>query len=192
MNVYLLSGKDTFRLERNLQGLLEKYGVVRDNVIKVDGSSKKFRIESALMQCDSYSLFAENERKAVIITDPFFLNASAKGSSAKKSAKDDERQQRIDALSKYLNHPSRDTLLVFYCHGFAADTRKKEYKLLSDYKVNIVSFKEMTEREVNDEIDRQLKEKGYHLTRDALRELISDLSLVLLIKWIFMVRRTWN
>jgi len=66
--------------------------------------------------------------------------------------------------------------LVFYCHTFSADTRKKEYKLLTSYDARIVKFELMKPWEFEKYVDDKLKENKYKLTRDARGELLERVS----------------
>ncbi|MBQ9824448.1 MAG: hypothetical protein IJM63_08110 [Solobacterium sp.] len=135
MSIYLLSGKDLYRQEEALKRIIRDTGADKEHTVVFDASDPKtFRFESAIMECDTFSLFEGSDRKAVIIREPYFLNAGFKSSgraSRKKEEKEEaDKEKRLSMLEQYLKQPNPDTALIFYCHGFDADSRKKEYKLL--------------------------------------------------------------
>lgn len=172
MGIYLFTGKDVYRQEAALKTMLQKHGIDRDHTYVFDGKDPKFKVETALMECDAISLFAEDMHKAVIIREPFFLNASAKESTvgSKKKKGDAERDRRIAVMTEYFKHQNPDAELYFYCHHFDADARKKEYKLIKSYG-EVVEFKQMKEWEFEKYIDSELKKYHLKLTQDARKEL---------------------
>ncbi len=184
MSVYIYSGKDLYRQETQLKNLLKQWEITSENLEMIDASDRRtFRMEEAMMRCDSFSLFSDGEKKAVIVKDPFFLNASIKDteavkktdSPAVKKRKEKElavRDQRMDILEQYLRRPNPETLLVFYCHGFDADSRKKEYKLLTQFKAEVVEFKQMNDRDFENYADQEIKKSGFTLDRQARQELL--------------------
>lgn len=173
-----------FRQEEQLARLMKEHGIDKESIEMIDASDKKtFRFDEALMKCDTFSLFDDGEKKAVILKEPFFLNASVKDaeavkrtdSASVKKRKEKEaaaRDARTDLLEQYLREPNANTVLVFYCHNFDADTRKKEYKLLERFKAEIVEFKQMNDREFAAYADKKLKKSGFTLDVDAKRELL--------------------
>lgn len=183
MSVYLYSGKDIYRMEKNLNELLNKNEIDREHTVSFDGSDKKnFRLDSALMECGSFSLFDEDNKKAVIVKNPFFLTKSGKetekvlktDSASVKKRKEKEAEKKegnLVLLENYLKDASKDTFLIFYCDAFDADSRKKEYKLLQKYDVKIMNFAQMNDRDFEAYLNEQIIKKGYHLTNEAKKEL---------------------
>ena len=183
MTVYLLSGKAfhvwkiMFRQEERLATLLKEFSIEKEYVTTFDASNAKtFRFDEALMACDTFSLFDDSAKKAVIIKEPHFLRAVAKTSKKETEKQETEKEQRLKSLEAYLKNPNPNTLLVFYCHTFSADTRKKEYKLLTNYDVRVIKFELMKPWEFEKYVDNQLKENKYKLTRDAKTELLERVS----------------
>ena len=183
MSVYIFSGKDMFRQEQRLQSFLDERKIDKDHRVMIDASDRKnFNMEAAIMECDMFSLFDGSDQKAVILREPFFLNGSVKESDAvkktdspavrkRKEKESDARERRLSILTEYLKSPNPQTILIFYCHQFDADTRKKEYKLIMKYGAELIKFDKMKPWEFDRFIDSQLSKKGYRLTRDARREL---------------------
>ena len=184
MSIFIFSGKDMYRQEERLSSLLAEYGIAPDRVTKIDASDKRrFDMEYALMQCDSYSLFDEGGMKAVILQEPFFLNGAVKESEkvkktdtdAAKRKKEKEqaaRDRRIKVLEDYLKHPNRQTMLIFFCHVFDADSRKKEYKLLTSYGAEVIQFDRMKPWDFEKYAKEKLRAAGMTLDAGAMRELL--------------------
>ena len=83
MSVYVMSGKDLYRLETALKRVLKENSVHKDHTVEFDASDQRsFRMDAAMMECDTFSLFEGSDRKAVIIRDPYFLNGSVKQGKA--------------------------------------------------------------------------------------------------------------
>ncbi len=183
MSIYVYCGEDLFRIEEGIKNLLKKFNIDRDHIVSIDASDKRsFNIESVLVECDSFSLFDE-DRKAVIVKNPFFLSSSSKeaekvlktDSPAVKKRKENEakkRDTRLERLEQYFQNENPSTLLIFACYGYQADSRKKDYKLLDLYHAEVVSFKKMDENEFHKYVDRSLKKHDLQLTKTALNELL--------------------
>lgn len=180
MSIYLYSGKDLYRMEKNLNELLKKNDIDHDHTVVFDGSDKKnFRLDSVFMECGSFSLFDEDNRKAVIVKNPQFLTHSGKetakakktDSSSKRKKEPVKNDEQLTLLENYLKDENKNTFLIFYCDDFEADSRKKEYKLLQKYDVKIMNFAQMNDREFDSYVSEQLSKKGYHLTPEGRNEL---------------------
>ncbi|MCR4951122.1 MAG: DNA polymerase III subunit delta [Solobacterium sp.] len=176
MSVYIISGKDTYRAEAYLRTLLEQKVIGKDRVTMIDGSVRKFRLEEALMECGSFSLFDSGESKAVIIRDPSFLTASqaAKETAApKKSSKaKNDKDSILPMLEQYLASPNPDCELIFFLSGMDADSRRKEYKLLVNGGAAVQKFDRMKDKEFGAYADRILRENGIRIDRNARSELL--------------------
>ena len=102
MTVYLLSGKDMFRQEERLATLLKEFSIDKDYVTTFDASNAKtFRFDEALMACDTFSLFDDVAKKAVIIKEPHFLRASTKTGKKETEKQEQEKDQRLKSLEAY-------------------------------------------------------------------------------------------
>ena len=170
MSVYVISGKDTFRAESYLRYILEQNNVPKGSVTTIDASDRKFRMDAALAECDSFSLFDEGGR-AVILKDPSFLSASAKTAAAGKK-NESEKDDRLRMLESYLSVPDHPAHLIVMMSGFDADSRKKEYKLFVKYKAVIQKFDRMKDKEFAAYADNLLQKNGIRCIREARRELL--------------------
>ncbi len=169
MSIYIYSGEDVYRQETALHKLLEKCHVSKDEIVSIDaGNQRAFRMDQAMMECDTFSLFNDTN-KVVILRNPFFLNASVKEAEGKKNA-DAKKEERLRILESYLTNPNEHTTLVFYCHGYKADSRKKEYKLLTKYGAEVVEFLKMDEKEFQSYAKKELQKKGMHVDYDGMSE----------------------
>ncbi len=174
MSIYILSGKDIYRLQENLRHILRNHSIDKEHTFVFDASEKKsFRFDAAIMECDTFSLFDEDD-KAVIIRDPYFLNAGKKneGTGTKKST-DKDAEVRMSILEQYLKKPNPHAVLIFYCRGFEADSRKKEYKLLQKHRAEIIRLQKMKKWEFENYTDKQLSLNHLRLNRDARAELLN-------------------
>ena len=178
MNLYVYAGKDLYRQEKALEKLLEKFQIDQDRRVVVDASDRRtFRMEKVLMECDTLSLFDEG-KKAVIVRNPFFLNSeiseggkvTKSDSPAVRKRKENEqatKENRLKLLESYLKNPSEDTVLIFQCHGYNADPRKSDYRLLEKYGCEMVLFDTMDEQAFIPYARKALKDAGYQLEEKA-------------------------
>lgn len=185
--VYIYSGEDIYRLENALKRLYEENHIDKDHRVVIDASDKKtFNIQQVLNECDSFSLFDE-DKKAVIVRDPFFLSSSSKeaekvnktDSPAVKKRKEKEatnRDNRLNMLEEYLKNENKNSLLIFLCHGYNADSRKKDYKLLTQYKAQTLNFPKMDEKDYASYVGKRLKDEGLALSNASILELIQRTS----------------
>lgn len=167
--IYLLSGKEIYLLIKQRRALIEKSGVLNENITVFDGSSNRFRIQEALQACATISLFGD--RRMVIVDDPLFLNPSRRDGGAKA-----RREENAQALERYARQPNPDCDLLFYCDGFDADQRTKEYKILKPYieSGNIIEYRTPSVKswEMEGEMNRRLQQAGLQLQPDAGKELL--------------------
>ena len=108
MSVFIYAGEDIFRLEEGLKKLLKEHAINQNHIVSIDASDKRvFRIENVLVECDTFSLFDEDQ-KAVIVKNPFFLSSTSKeaekvlktDSPAIKKRKENEIKRREDRLTQ--------------------------------------------------------------------------------------------
>ena len=187
MSIYIYCGEDLFRLEEGLKNTLKKYNIDHDHIVTIDASDKRtFNIENVLVECDSFSLFDE-DKKAVIVKNPFFLSSSNKEAEkilktdtpAVKKRKENEakkRDARLEKLEQYLKNENSNTLLIFACFGYQADSRKKDFKLLDEYNADVISFKKMDETEFKHYVDKCLKKNCLNLSKEAYNELFERIN----------------
>lgn len=171
--IYLLSGKEIYLLVKRRKEVIEKSGASPENVTVFDASSPKFNLENAITACSTFSLFSD--RRVVVLDDPWFLNpgrkTSDKPAKGKKSTSDNSA-----ILAAYLTSPNPDCDLIFYCDGFAADQRTKEYKLMKPMidKGLIVEYTVKTYKswEMPKVLEERLKSRKLRLDEAAKQELL--------------------
>lgn len=171
--IYLLDGKETYYLSKKKNELLNHKDLTKDNIITIDGSSKDTTMNDIYSLCNTVSLFSE--KRAVIVDNPSFLKAKT-GTKTEKKKKDNTD---ISILDSYCKAPNEDTDLIFYCFGYDADKRTKEYQVLDSYvgkTVNHMHFGEPQGYELTNIIDKCLKEREFKLTRNARTELINRIN----------------
>lgn len=173
MSTWIYTGEDIWREEDVLKINLQKEGIDQDHTVMIDASDRKnFRMDEAIMECDTFSLFDEG-KKAVILKDPYFLLVSRrKTTSAAKKKKDDPEDSIEKILTQYLKNPNPNTELIFYCHGTNAAKSRKITKLLLKYGTEYIEFNTMDEKEFRSYAEKELKKRGFNLSKPAFAELL--------------------
>ena len=171
--IYLLSGKEIYLLVKRRKEIIEKTGAAAENITVFDASNPKFNIENAIAACSTFSLFSD--RRVVVLDDPWFLNPNRKGTDKAAKAKKNTGDN-ASILASSLQNPNPDCDLIFYCDGFAADQRTREYKLMkplidkgliSEYSVKTYKAWEMLKV-----LDDRLKARHLRVDEDAKQELL--------------------
>ena len=175
--IYLLDGTETYKLAQQKNKLLHAKDMLEENIISIDASNASaFNLSNALLHCNTVSLFSEH--RAVVLEDPYFLNPKgtrSDGTEKKTSRSKKDRGSMEDMLKEYCENPTEDTDLIFYCFGFDADKRTREFKLLESYNGHTVThmhYGNLSPWELEKLIDHTLQTNHYHLTRDARAELL--------------------
>jgi len=175
--IYLLDGTETYKLAEKKNSLLHGKDMLEENIISIDASSASgFNLSNALLHCNTVSLFSEH--RAVVLEDPYFLNPKgnrSEPSEKKPSRSKKDRGSMEDMLKEYCDNPNDDTDLIFYCFGYDADKRTREFKLLESYNGHSLThlhYGNLSPWELEKLIDRTLQTKHYHLTSEARSELL--------------------
>ena len=171
--IYLLDGTETYHLSEKKSQLVSGRDVLPENVYQIDGSAKDFSIRNALIACNTVSLFSD--QRIVLVRDPSFLNPSGKKTSEKSAKKKKTADDNSDLLERYCQSPCEDADLIFYCFGFDADKRTKEYRTLEKWqekgRVKHLHYGSPSLKELEKIISDALVKNRIRLDRDARREL---------------------
>lgn len=163
--IYVLNGDETYRMAIRKKELLQKDGLLEDDIVHFDFENVQ-PLTPVILACNTMSLFSE--QRAIVVENPFFLDPKGK-SSAKKNVHED----RLEVLESYLKNPNPETDLIFYCYGFKMDSRKKESKLLKKYDgktVRILNFMNPTPYELDHLLDSELQKNHLRMDRATKEE----------------------
>ncbi|TYP78048.1 DNA polymerase III delta subunit [Paenibacillus methanolicus] len=163
--VYVLYGKDRYRMRQFVQQLTEKLlpEDERDlGIVKYDMSETP--VEEAVAEADTLPFFAS--RKLVIVRDQSVLAAAA---SAKEGGKIDHQ---TNALIDYIHRPNETSVIVFQVHAEKLDERRKVVKLLKD-KDALLAFAELSENELLAWTIRRAEEQGRRMRKEAAELLLA-------------------
>ncbi len=170
--IYLLDGKETYYLSKKKNDLLHRKDLNRDNITIIDGNTKSESLMSDIYSlCSTISLFGE--KRVVVVDDAYFLKT--KSSTKKESTKKAKTNTSAEILESYCKEPNEDTDLIFYCFGYDADKRTKEFQILNSYvgkTVNHIHFGEPQGYEITNIIDKALRDNQITLTKGAKDELL--------------------
>lgn len=168
MSNYVISGKNQYLEKERLKKIIAAARADSSSVIDMDASdARSFQIDAALLECNTFSLFQEDDSRVVILRNPWFLKASDKGASKASEA---VRDHLLDVLEQYLKHPNPSCTLVFFLDGMDADTRRKEFKLLEKYHTEKIICSPVKPWEFPAHITELLKKGHFTLDPDARRE----------------------
>ena len=146
-NLYFIETDSKELLDIKVNEILKKHKLTVDNLITYD--MEENNISMAIMDLDTYSLF--NEKKVILCKDCVFL-------SSNKS----EIEHDLELLTKYLNNPNPDNILVLSVNK--SDGKKNIVKLVKEkcevIETKIDAFKYVKEYtknyKINDEVIRYL------------------------------------
>lgn len=165
MSIYLIYGENRFRAEEALKRVLIKERIKSTHRIEYDCSSNKFNMDIVFQELLTISLFGTEDKKCVIVRNPWFLKAGKE----KTNAKDSKRDAFLTKLESYLSHPNPDAVCVFFAEG-EIDARKKETKLLKEYHAEEIVCKTIPYWEFPEHIKELLKKAKIAMSSDAYKE----------------------
>ncbi len=172
--IYLLDGNETYHLSEKKDSLLSKKDVLPENIYQTDGSAADFSMHNALIMCNTVSLFSE--QRIVLVRDPSFLNPGRKAPASRaKKSRAKSAPDNASLLEQYCADPNFDTDLIFYCFGFDADKRTREYKVLEKHmasgRVTHIHYGSPDARELERIISGSFAKEGIRISREARNEL---------------------
>ncbi|MFC4811318.1 DNA polymerase III subunit delta [Paenibacillus sp. GCM10023250] len=161
--VYVLYGKDRYRMRQFVEALTEKLLPPEERelgIVKYDMSETP--VEEAVAEADTLPFFAS--RKLVLVRDTSVL-AAAQGKEAKL-------EHGTEALLAYLKQPCETSVVVFQVMAEKLDERRKVVKLLKEQDA-LIAFQELQENELLQWTVKRAEEQGRSLDRDAARLLLA-------------------
>lgn len=161
-NIYLFYGSDNFIIKSKTKQLVSKQNVDDFNVTFYD--AEESNVESAVNDASTIPFISDN--KVVIIKNSHFL-------SSVKIKK--ELPHNLDALSRYLDNPCKETILIFNAPYGKLDERKAITKQLLKI-ATVEKCEPMKEAELGNWVRRQLGKVDVTIDRDALEELLKRIS----------------
>lgn len=156
--IYVFYGNDAFIMKSKTNQVIKKHQIDEFNVAYYD--IEESEIEEAINDASTMPFMAE--KKAVIIKNCYLLTAS----KPKK-----ELPQNVDAVLRYLNQPSSDTVLIVQAPYPSLDERKaltKAFKRVA----TMEQCEPMDETDASGWIRRQLGKKNIKIQGDALEEFL--------------------
>ena len=153
--IYLLYGE----FESDIEKYIDK--LVKDNNIdtKVVYNYKDTSIEDVVEECSYTDLFGN--KKMVILNDCTFLT----GKDTLES----------DLMSKYLDNPNKDVILIFKIVTDKLDERKKLVKTIKSVAI-VKEFKLLDEKNLNSHIKNYFESLEFKIDSLSINEIISRLS----------------
>jgi len=150
--MYLIYGSSKIEINKKIEELIKKQNI--ENIIKYDlEESELIDVIEDACYMDMFS-----DKKCIIAENCYFLTA--------KDSNDTEE------LTKYINNPNENTLLIFTLNEEKLDERKKIVKLIKEkfdiYVYNITK----DNSNIKTLIINEFKEEDYSITEDALKELL--------------------
>ena len=147
-SLYFLEGDSYKLLEKKVEEILISNQFLKNDLVIYDMDEEM--VDKAILYLDTYGLF--NERKAVWLKNATFLTTN-------KS----EIEQNIDVLTKYINNPNENNILIISC--VKADGKKNIVKLLKQ-KANSIELKQDLHEYIKKQSD------GYQISKEAIDYLI--------------------
>ncbi len=152
--IYVLYGEN----ENDIELFINKLTKENNITDKVTYIYKECDIEDVIEEASYLDLFGN--KKLVILNNAEFLT----GKSTLES----------EVLTKYIENPNENSILVFKVNAEKLDDRKKLVKLLKEKGI-IKEFKLVDEKNMPIYISEYFKNKGYSIDSNAIKEITSRL-----------------
>jgi len=156
--IFVFYGNDSYIIKSKTNQLIKKYDIDEFNIAYYD--IEEAEIEEAINDASTMPFMAE--KKAVIIKNCYLLTST-------KPTK--EFAQNIDAVLRYINQPSSDTVLIIQVPYPTLDERKALTKAIKRV-AKVEQCEPMDEMDASSWIRRQLGKKNIKIDKDALDEFL--------------------
>lgn len=156
--IYLFYGLDTFIIKSKSNQVINKYDVDEFNVTVYD--AEETNVKNAVNDAETIPFMSP--KKIIIIKNCYFLT----NVKIKKEINHD-----LDALSRYINKPVEETILILNAPYDKLDERKAITKVVKN-KANLVKCDPMKQVDLASWVRRQLGKNNIKIERPALEEFI--------------------
>ncbi len=156
--VYLFHGPDTFIIKSKTNQIVNKFNVDEFNITTYD--AEETNIKNAIN--DAQTIPFMSPKKIIIIKNCYFLT----NEKIRKEIKHD-----LDALSKYLENPVEETVLILNAPYLKLDERKAITKVVKN-KANVIKCDPMKQADLASWMRRQLGKNNIKIERPALEEFL--------------------
>ncbi len=156
--VYLFHGPDTFIIKSKTNQIVNKFNVDEFNITVYD--AEETNVKNAIN--DAQTIPFMSLKKIIIIKNCYFLT----NEKIKKEIKHD-----LDALSKYLENPVEETVLILNAPYAKLDERKAITKVVKN-KANVIKCEPMKQVDLASWMRRQLGKNNIKIERPALEEFL--------------------
>lgn len=159
--VYLLSGKETFYIDKALEKILSKLKVTRQDIFTIE-FTKKIHINEVVNALESSSLFVS--QNVVLVKNAIFFGGEGK----------------VDSLEKILKDMPPDNYAIFITES--VDKRRKLYKTALQVG-EILEAEQLRSWQINEWLDEKLKSIQKVMSYDARKffderiEMLPEISL---------------
>jgi len=161
-SIYLLYGTDNFIIKSKTNQIITKADVDDFNVTYDD--AEEINVESAVNDASTIPFITD--KKIVVIKNAYLL-------STEKLKK--EIPHNLDALSRYLNNPVAETILIINAPYDKLDERKAITKLILKVATTEKCIP-MKEAELGNWVRRQLSKVNVNIDKNALDEVLKRVS----------------
>lgn len=156
--IYLFHGPDTFIIKSKTNQTISKFDVDEFNITVYD--AEESNVKNAIN--DAQTIPFMSEKKIIIIKNCYFLT----NEKIKKEIKHD-----LDALSRYIENPVEETILILTAPYLKLDERKAITKIVKN-KANIIKCEPMKQVDLASWVRRQLGKNNIKIERPALEDFL--------------------
>jgi DNA polymerase-3 subunit delta len=157
--VYVYYGKDGYIIKQKTNQLITKFAIDEFNVTTYD--MEETDIEDAIN--DAATIPFLSERKMVVVKNAYFLSTDM--------SKRKEIKHNLDALHRYIEHPSQETIFVIQVPYDKLDARKAITKFIQK-NATTEECTPLKEQDLRGWVRRQLGKHGIGIDADAMEELL--------------------
>lgn len=156
--IYLFHGPDTFIIKSKTNQIINKFNVDEFNITVYDADETN--IKNAIN--DAQTIPFMSLKKIIIIKNCYFLT----NEKVRKEIKHD-----VDSLSRYLENPVEETVLILTAPYAKLDDRKAITKVVKN-KANVIKCDPMKQVDLASWVRRQLGKNNIKIERPALEEFL--------------------
>jgi len=157
--LYLYYGIDLYIIKQKTNQLISQFELDEYNVTTYD--MEEINVQDAINDASTIPFMAD--KKMVIVKNAYFLT--------NEGAPKKEVKHHIDALKRYVENPSEETILVLQVPYKKLDERKAITKLVKQ-NATVEECTPLQEQDLRGWVKRQLGKNGIAIEADALNEVL--------------------
>lgn len=157
-SIYLVLGKEQYLQDKIRQAFMERLQLTKDDLDLVVFDMEQDYLNLVVAEADTLPLFSSEDKRLIIVENPFFLTAEKKTAAPEHDFAD---------FLTYLQHPADTAVIVFVAPYEKLDERKKITKAIKKA-ATVIEAQPLSEKDATVYLKRSVENSGLVMDRKTL------------------------